>query len=376
MSSLDDFARGKLSDLEARGLRRALVETGRQEGATVQRSGRTLVSFACNDYLGLSHHPAVIAAAQAALGRHGAGSAASRLVTGDAPDTRRLESELARERGYEACLVFGSGYLANLGVTPALAGPGDLVLLDASSHACLHAGAALSGARTETFAHNDPTDLEARLASLRPGAGRALILTESVFSMDGDLAPVADILALAERWDAWTLVDDAHGFGVVEPAVRAPIETGSLSKALGGSGGYVCASKAVVDLLTSRARSFVYTTGLAPSAAAAALAALEVMRAEPARRAAPLRLARRFTDRLGLTPAQSPIVPLIVGEPDVALALSAALEREAFLAVAIRPPTVPVGRARLRFTFSAAHTETQVDALAEAVSRLRRGPAA
>ena len=376
MSSLDLFARGKLSQLEARGLRRGLVETARRDGATVERGGRTLVSFACNDYLGLSHHPQVLAAAHAALARHGAGSAASRLVTGDTPETRRLEVELARERGYEAALVFGSGYLANLGVAPALVGSGDLVLLDARSHSCLWAGARLSGAQVEAFAHNDLADLEARLAHGRPQAGRALVMTESVFSMDGDLASLLGITALAERWDAWTLVDHAHGLGVAEPGARAQVETGSLSKALGGSGGYVCASRAVVDLLTSRARSFVYTTGLAPAASASALAALEVMRAEEGRRAAPLRLARRFTDGLGLPPAESAIVPVIVGDPDAAMTLSAALEREGFLAVAIRPPTVPAGAARLRFTFSAAHTEAQVDGVVEALLRLRGRAAA
>ncbi len=284
MDSLDDFARAKLCGLEARGLRRELAPTRRLGGARVERGGRTLISFACNDYLGLAHHPGVKAAARAAVARHGAGAGASRLVTGDCPETRALEDALARWKGAPAALVFGSGWLANAGIVPALAGPGDLVLVDALAHASLWTGARLSGARVEAFAHNAAADLEERLARLRPSARRVLVLTERVFSMDGDLAPLPEILDLADRHDAWVLADDAHGLGRVD-GPRAPLEVGTLSKALGSVGGYVCASQAVVDLLTSRARSFVYTTGLPPSAAAAAAAALETAVAEPWRAA-------------------------------------------------------------------------------------------
>ncbi|MGX9979188.1 aminotransferase class I/II-fold pyridoxal phosphate-dependent enzyme [Methylobacterium fujisawaense] len=370
MDSLDAFATGKLEALEAGRLRRTLVPTERGSGAAAARRGRTLVSFSCNDYLGLSHHPRVIAAAQAAVASHGAGSGGSRLVTGDHPYLGALEDSLARHKGTEAALVFGSGYLANLGITPALAGRGDLVLLDALSHACMWAGARLSGARVLTFRHNDPGDLAAQLAENRPHYGRALVLTERVFSMDGNRAPLGDILGIAETFDAWTLVDDAHGIGVVEDGPRAPLEMGTLSKALGSYGGYLCASRPVIDLMTSRARSFVYTTGLPPASAAAALEALTILEAEPDRRARPLTLARRFTARLGLPEAESAVVPVLVGEAQAALDISAALEASGFLVVAIRPPTVPAGTARLRVAFSAAHDEAQVDALAEAVAVL------
>ncbi|APT29753.1 MULTISPECIES: aminotransferase class I/II-fold pyridoxal phosphate-dependent enzyme [Methylobacterium] len=370
MDSLDAFATGKLEALEAGRLRRTLVPTERGSGAAAARRGRTLVSFSCNDYLGLSHHPRVIAAAQAAVASHGAGSGGSRLVTGDHPYLGALEDGLARHKGTEAALVFGSGYLANLGITPALAGRGDLILLDALSHACMWAGARLSGARVLTFRHNDPGDLAAQLAEHRPHYGRALVLTERVFSMDGDRAPLGDILGIAETFDAWTLVDDAHGIGVVEDGPRAPLEMGTLSKALGSYGGYLCASRPVIDLMTSRARSFVYTTGLPPASAAAALEALTILEAEPDRRARPLTLARRFTARLGLPEAESAVVPVLVGEAQAALDISAALEASGFLVVAIRPPTVPAGTARLRVAFSAAHDEAQVDALAEAVAVL------
>lgn len=368
--SLDAFAAEKLAGLEASALRRRLVTTARGPEAQAERDGRALISFSCNDYLGLSHDPRVVAAASEALARYGAGAGASRLVTGNAPPLVALEARLARHKGKEAALVFGSGYLANLGIAPALVGAGDLILIDELGHSCLFAGAKMSGARVVRFAHNDVAQLRTLLAEHRGAARRALILTERVFSMDGDRAPLAEILALADDHDAWTLVDDAHGLGVVEPGARAPLEMGTLSKTLGSYGGYLCASRAVIDLLTSRARSLVYTTGLPPASAAAALAALDIVESEPERAARPLALARRFTARLGLAQAESPIVPVLVGEAEAALAVSAALAARGFLVVAIRPPTVAAGTARLRVAFSAAHDEAQVDALAEAVAEL------
>ncbi|MGY2049445.1 aminotransferase class I/II-fold pyridoxal phosphate-dependent enzyme [Methylobacterium sp. JK268] len=368
--SLDAFATGKLAGLDAAGLRRRLVGTARTGGAGAERDGRAVVSFSCNDYLGLATHPEVVAAARAALDRYGAGSGGSRLVTGNHPTLAELESALAARKGHEAALVFGSGYLANLGITPALAGAGDLILIDELGHSCMWAGLRLSGARALPFRHNDLGHLEELLARERGSARHALILTERVFSMDGDRAPVAEILALAQTFDAWTLVDDAHGLGVVGPDATAPLEMGTLSKSLGSYGGYLCASRPVVDLLTSRARSFVYTTGLPPASAAAALAALRLIEAEPERAARPLALARRFTARLGLPEAQSAVVPVRVGEAEAALGLSRALEARGFLVVAIRPPTVPAGTARLRVAFSAAHAEAEVDALAQALDDL------
>ncbi len=368
--SLDAFAAEKLAGLEGAALRRRLAVTARGPGAAAEREGRGLVSFSCNDYLGLAHDPRVIAAASEALARYGAGAGASRLVTGNSPPLAALEARLARHKGKQAALVFGSGYLANLGIAPALVGPGDLILIDELGHSCLFAGAKMSGAQVVRFAHNDVGQLRAALAAHRGAARRALILTERVFSMDGDRAPLPEILSLAENYDAWTLVDDAHGLGVVEPGLRAPLEMGTLSKTLGSYGGYLCASRPVIDLLTSRARSLVYTTGLPPASAAAALRALEIVEAEPERAARPLALARRFTARLGLPEAESPIVPVLVGEAEAALAVSAALETRGFLVVAIRPPTVAPGTARLRVAFSAVHDEGQVDALAEAVAEL------
>ena len=339
----------------------------------MRRGGRELISFSCNDYLGLAQDPRVKAAAIAAVERFGAGAAASRLVTGDHPPVGDLERRLARFKGAEAALVFGSGYLANLGITPALVGRGDLVLLDALSHACMVAGARLSGARVLSFRHNDVGHLAELLQAERSGARRAMVLTERVFSMDGDRAPTSALARLALAHDAWLLVDDAHGLGVVEDPVRAPLEMGTLSKALGSYGGYLCASASVVELLKSRARTFVYTTGLPPASAAAALAALDILEAEPERSRRPLALARRLTAALDLPPAQSAIVSVVVGEAGRALALSRALEARGLLVVAIRPPTVPAGTARLRIALSAAHAEAQVDALASALLELLAG---
>jgi len=370
MHSLDAFAEAKLAALDADALRRSLIPTTRVTPAHVRRGDRTLVSFSCNDYLGLAQDPRVKAAAIAAIERYGAGAGASRLVTGDHPLLGELEARLARFKGKDAALVFGSGYLANIGVIPALVGSGDLVLLDELVHACMVSGARLSGARVFTYAHNDMDHLAELLAAERGRSRRALVLTERVFSMDGDCAPLTALLAIAQSYDAWTLVDDAHGLGVVTPDAVAPLELGTLSKALGSLGGYLCASMPVIELLKSRARSFVYTTGLPPACAAAALAALDILETEPERGLRAITLARRFTTALGLAPAESAIVPIPVGDAAQALALSAALAERGLLVVAIRPPTVPVGTARLRVAFSAAHDEADIEALIDAMTKV------
>jgi 8-amino-7-oxononanoate synthase len=364
MPALADVAREKLSELEALGRRRRLLETHREEGMVVMRGARRLISFSFNDYMGLLHHADVKAAAMAAIEKYGTGAGASRLVTGNHPLYTALEQSLAEWKGAEAALVFGSGYLANLGIIPALMGKADLVLTDRLAHACIIDGAQLSGAKFMRFKHNDVQDCARLLASFRKEHRHCLIATDEVFSMDGDLAPLQELSALAKEHDAWLMADGAHSFAGAHPPVD--IYVGTLSKALGSYGGYLCASEPVIELLKARARSFVYTTGLPPASAAAALAALDIIEEEPARCARPLLLAHRFAEAVGLPPPASPIVPVIVGAPERALGLSKALERAGFLVVAIRPPTVPDGTARLRFTFSAAHDEAQVDALAEA----------
>ncbi|MDR3512076.1 MAG: 8-amino-7-oxononanoate synthase [Caulobacteraceae bacterium] len=376
MDSLTDFASGKLQALEAQSLRRRLAPTRRLDGLWVERGGRRLLSFSCNDYLNLSHHPAVKRAAAEAALEYGAGAGASRLVTGDHPLLARLEARLARLKGTEAACLFGSGYLANVGVIPTLVGPGDLVLVDQLAHACIWAGAKLSGAEVAGFPHNDVDALAGLLAARRGGARRVLVATDGVFSMDGDLAPLDRLSALCREHDAWLMSDDAHGVGVLAggrgstaafPGAHVPLQMGTLSKAIGGYGAYLCADQPVVDLLKTRARTLVYSTAPPPASIAAALAALDVIEAEPERVAAPLAKARAFTRALNLPPAQSAIVPVVIGEASAALQASRALEDQGFLVVAIRPPTVPAGTARLRVAFTAGHDDADVAGLAAAV---------
>ncbi len=373
MDTLDAFATRKLASLEAAGLRRRLAPTSREDATHVLRNGRRLLSFSCNDYLGLAADPHVLEAARAALEAHGAGACASRLITGDHPLLGELERRLAAFKGAQAACVFGSGYLANMGIISTLVGANDLVLLDELVHSSLISGAKLSGARTLTFRHNDAAHLGELLRAHRGSAGRCLVATDGVFSMDGDLAPVGDLLAVAQAHDAWLMVDDAHGVGVVNGGRGAahghavPLRMGTLSKALGSYGGYVCASAPVIDYLKTRARTFVYSTGLPPASVAAALAALDIVERDPERVAQPLRKARLFTGLMGLPEAQSCIAPVIVGDARRALAISERLEEMGYLVGAIRPPTVPPGTSRLRVTFSAAHSDGDVEGLARAM---------
>src|SRR5579863_5552439 len=381
MRSLDEFAGDKLDALERAKLRRSPVVTARA-GIWAERDGRRLLSFSCNDYLGLTQHPTVIKAAVEAAKNYGVGAGASRLVTGNHPLYAELESRLARLKGTAAACVFGSGYLANTGIIPALVGPHDLIVVDELSHACIHAGAKLSGAAVQRYRHADASDAEALLAAHRGGKKRALIATDGVFSMDGDLAPLAALSQLAQRFDAWLLCDDAHGLGVVgggrgssfaNGAAEVPLQMGTLSKAVGAYGGYLCASRAVIDFMQTRARTFIYSTGLPPPVVAAAIASLNVIEREPAYAALPLRKAKDFARGLNLPEAQSAIVPVIVGETDAALAASELLRDAGFLVIAIRPPTVPANTARLRFAFTAQHPDAEIARLADVVrSRVLR----
>jgi 8-amino-7-oxononanoate synthase len=375
MRSLDEFATGKLAALERARLRRSPVVTAR-DGIYAERGGRRLLSFSCNDYLNLSRHPAIIKAAVEAAERYGTGAGASRLVTGNHPLYEDLESRLARLKGTEAACVFGSGYLANIGIIPALVGGGDLIIVDELSHACIHAGAKLSGATVVPYRHRDVAHAQALLAEHRSKHARALIATDGVFSMDGDIAPLQALSDLGRRHDAWLLADDAHGLGVVghgrgsafvNGGAAVPLQMGTLSKAVGAYGGYLCASRAVIDLMHSRARPFIYSTGLPPPVVAAAIAALDLIERDAAYVAEPLRKARLFTRALNLPEAESAIVPLIVGDTEATLAASAMLEDEGFLVVPIRPPTVPTGTARLRFAFTAQHPEAEIERLAAIV---------
>lgn len=380
---LDDFARDKLKAIEAATLTRRLKPTERLAGGGVRRGPARLLSFCDNDYLGLSQHPALKRAAMDATERFGAGAGASRLVTGDNPLYRAVEARLARIKGTDAALVFGSGYLANIGIIPTLVGADDLIVADELAHACLHAGSRLARAELLFFRHNDAEDCARLLGRARRDHRHCLILTEGVFSMDGDRAPVAALAAAARAHESWLLVDDAHALGVINRGrgsgfsggERLPVELqmGTLSKAVGAYGGYLAASRPVIELMVNRARSLIYTTALPPGTLAAAEKGLELIENDPGLTALPLARARAFTRALNLPEALSAIVPLIVGDEARALDAADRLAQRGFLVTAMRPPTVPKGTSRLRFTFSAVHREQDVAALAQAVRDLGLG---
>jgi 8-amino-7-oxononanoate synthase len=377
MRSLDLFAKDRLQQRETQNLRRGIAETGPVDGVWVTRGGRRLLSFCSNDYLNLTQHPAIKRAAKEAIDRYGAGAGASRLITGSHPLYAELEARLARLKGTEAACVFGSGYLANTGIIPALVGKGDLIVADELSHSCIRTGASLSGADIKLFRHNDAGHARDLLAAHRNAARHALLVTEGVFSMDGDLSPLHELAELAQRHDAWLMTDDAHGIGVLgagrgstfasgEPP-PVPLQMGTLSKAIGSYGGYLCASRPVIDLMHNRARTVIYSTGLPPPVVAASIAALDLIDSDPDYAALPVQKAKHFTALTNLPQATSPIVPLLLGDADRTMASMQLLEEEGFLVIGIRPPTVPAGTARLRFTFSAAHDDRDIERLAAVV---------
>jgi 8-amino-7-oxononanoate synthase len=363
----------QLRALEQAGLRRALRTLDSPTGVRVTRDGRALWNFAANDYLGLASHAAIREAFHEGLDRWGHGAAASRLITGSQPPHQAFEESLAAAKGTAAALLFSSGFALATGAIPALAGKGDHVLLDKLAHASLIDGARLSGAKLRVFPHNDLGKLGRLLASIRAKApdGRILILTESVFSMDGDLCPLRELLELKDRHGALLLLDEAHGFGVLGPTGmglaeelgvqdRVDFHMGTLSKAAGLAGAYLACSAGWRDLLVNRARSFIYSTAPPPALAHAAGTALDLIRSEQG-----ARLRRRLQEHIRLLAPESatPIVPRIIGGNEAVLAASARLEEAGFLVPAIRYPTVPRGTARLRISLSALHPPDAVEAL-------------
>jgi 8-amino-7-oxononanoate synthase len=364
MVGLDEFAREKLAIARGQSLLRQLQEVP---------SG--IRNFCSNDYLGLSGDPRLKSASSEATVRYGTGAGASRLVTGNHPVYLGCEQQIAMIKETESALVFGSGYLANLGVIPALVGERDLVVADELSHACMLSGAKLSEAQVELFRHNDVNHAEAVLSAHRGRARNCLLMTEGVFSMDGDLAPLADLFALSRRFDAWLMTDDAHGLGVVgsgrgsafAAGVKPDVQMGTLSKAVGAYGGYVACDEAVTSYLVNRARSFVYSTGLPPGVIAAASAGLSIISLQPETCDIPKRNASMFCKRVGLPEPASAIVPLIIGDSGRVLQAAEMLLETGYLVKAIRPPTVPDGTARLRFTFTALQQEDEILKLADIV---------
>jgi len=348
-------------------------------------SGRTLVDFSSNDYLGLARHPALAAAMSECAAVSGAGSGASHLITGHGREHARLEEELAAFTGRERALLFSTGYMANLAVIAALAGRAERVLLDRLCHASLIDGARLSGAALARYAHADAGEA-ARLASADPGH-TVMVVTDGVFSMDGDLAPLPQLARVARAADAWLLVDDAHGLGVVGAGgggvlehfglgcAQVPILVGTLGKAFGSFGAFVAGAAGLIELLMQKARGYIYTTALPQPVAAATRAALAIARSESWRRERVRTLTARFRKQAAasgvpLGESVTPIQPVVLGSAAAALAAQRELEEAGFLVIAIRPPTVPAGGARLRVTLSAAHTETQIDELAACLAAI------
>jgi len=378
---------GKLRDLERQTLTRSIVtpETGPEPQVTL--GGKRYVHFTSNNYLGLSTDPRIVEASVEATRRYGASTSASRLLCGSTPLHDALEAKLARLKRTEACLLFSSGYLANVGLISALAGPDDAVFSDRLNHASIIDGCRLSRATTVIYPHCDVKALEGLLQ--RTTAKRRLIVSESVFSMDGDIAPVRELVEVAKRFDALLVLDEAHATGVLGPdgggalshfgiAGTPTMIMGTLSKALGSAGGFVAANATVVDFLRNRCRTFIFNTALPAGSAGAALTALDIVEQEPWRREKVLALSKHLREgfvALGYPPSRSetPIVPLVLGEADVAVAMEQRLKAAGVLARAIRPPTVPPGTSRIRFNVMASHDETDVGQALAAVRDASRG---
>ncbi len=368
----------RLRELEGQHLLRRLRLVESEPGPVAMIEGRPVIVMASNNYLGLATHPLLKQAAIAAIARFGVGAGASRLVSGTFPPHQDLEAALARFKTTEASLVFSSGYLANIGLIPSLIGPGGLILADRLCHASLIDGCRLSRATLRVFRHRDLAQLDTLLARRSPRR-ETLIVTDGVFSMDGDLAPLPELVALAERYGARLVVDDAHGTGVMGlhgrgtlehfgVESRIPFHMGTLGKALGTSGAYVAGPHSLIRYLVNTARSFIYTTAPPPGTAAASLAALERLQAEPERRARLWDNRNHFhagLKALGfrLADSQSPIIPVLIGEPQQALTLAERLLERGVYAPAIRPPTVPAGTSRIRTTVTSEHTREQLDAV-------------
>ena len=347
--------------------------------------GKPLLSFCSNDYLGLANHPRNIDALTNALPETGLGGAASHLVCGHHQSHHQLEQRLAAFTRRSAALFFSTGYMANLGVISALAGRGDTIFSDRLNHASIIDGCILSRARVRRYGHGDVVALEAMLAET---SGHKLVVTDGVFSMDGDVAPLKDLARVCKAHDALLVVDDAHGIGVLGPQGRGsvlaaglsedevPVLIGTLGKAVGTSGAFVAGPAVLMDYLVQKARTYIYTTAMPPALAAATCASLDLIEVDDRRRQHLDELIVRFragAEQLGyqLMPSQSPIQPILVGGNQEALALSQALEHQGVLVTAIRPPTVPEGQARLRVTLSAAHSVDQVDRLLSALADSR-----
>ncbi|MDO3383393.1 8-amino-7-oxononanoate synthase [Gilvimarinus algae] len=386
MNPFDQHLQAVLDERRSLHRYRSRPHIGSAQGPELEVDGCRYTAFCSNDYLGLAAHPDVAATLAQAAGDWGAGSGASHLVCGHSAEHHALEQELAAFCGRERALVFSTGFMANLGAVTALVGRGDAIIQDKLNHASLLDAGRLSGARFSRFLHNDLASLRTRLAAAQ--ARRALIAVDGVFSMDGDLAPLAELADMAAEHGAWLMVDDAHGLGCLGAGGRGSVEhfglsqaqvpvlMGTLGKAMGTFGAFVAGSERLIEALIQLARSYIYTTALPPAVAAATRVSLRLAGEQGWRRDHLRALIEQFrlgVESLGyaLMPSQTAIQPIVVGSDAAALSLSQALKDEGFWVSAIRPPTVPEGRARLRVTLTAAHSRAQVEGLLAALERVK-----
>ncbi|HTL70848.1 MAG TPA: 8-amino-7-oxononanoate synthase [Candidatus Eisenbacteria bacterium] len=376
----------ELAALKRGNLHRSVAAVQRRRAGTFSSEGESLVNFGSNDYLGLSCDPRLAAACSKAASRWGGGSGASRLVSGNLGVHVELEGALADFKKEEAATVFSSGYLANLGAVTALLGEKDVVLVDRLNHASLLDAARLSRAKLWVYPHADAGEAE-RLLSRAGGFRRRLVVTDAYFSMDGDVAPLAALVSACRRHDASLLIDEAHSTGVYGPTGagcaeaagltgKIDVTVGTLSKALGGVGGFVAGSRLLKEYLTNRSRPYIYTTAPAPAASAAALAALKILRKEPLRRARLWRGIRRFREAavkhgFDLGGSEGPVAPIVIGDPARTVRLARRLREDGFYVPAIRFPSVPKGGDRLRVSITAAHSSADLDGLIAALVRAR-----
>ena len=377
----------ELEKLTSQDLRRSLTTVEEAlPGGRVRVDGRVLLNLSSNDYLGLSQEPRLIAAAREAAARWGVGAGASRLVVGHLALHEEVEARLAEFKGTEAAVIFSTGYMANLGTISALVGPGDTVFCDRLNHASIYDGIKLSGANLARFPHRDLDRLEALLQ--KADSGRRLIVTDSVFSVDGDLASLKDLVELKDRYGACLMVDEAHATGVLGHrgaglaaalglTQRVEVHMGTFSKAMGSLGGFVAGDRRLIDYLHNRARSFIYSTALPPPVLGAIAAALDIVTQEPERRRYLLTEAERFRHTLtqagfDILGSETQIVPVLAGDNARTLRLAARLRQRGVMAVALRPPTVPPGRSRVRFSLSAAHTSEDLAEARQAILEVGR----
>ncbi|MFL1406071.1 8-amino-7-oxononanoate synthase [Marinobacter sp. M1N3S26] len=375
-----DFA-AELEQRREAGLYRIRRQMSGPHQPLLTADGEPVLAFCSNDYLGLASHTELVAATRAGLDKHGLGGAASHLICGHHSEHHRLEEKLAAFTRRSGALFFSTGYMANVGVITALAGKGDTIFSDALNHASIIDGCRLSGARVRIYPHSDTETLAEQLAETD---GHKLVVTDGVFSMDGDIAPLRELAALCRRHDALLVVDDAHGFGCVGPEGRGsvlqaglseedvPLVVGTLGKAFGTSGAFVAGPPMLLDYLVQKARSYIYTTAMPPALATASCRSVDLVEQDEHRRGHLTRLINRFRSEAAimgyeLMPSATPIQPIMIGDPHEAVRLSGELERRGLLVTAIRPPTVPQGESRLRVTFSASHTEEQLDQLLTAL---------